>query len=165
MARNPVKKYVQDIIEKHNPGEMIIDVGAGEEPNYYAPLFPGKTFHRLDIVQNKANTIDHVLDLFGIPEELHGQYSTVLSLETLEHIAFPTLAVKSMVNLLAPGGLIILSSVTCWGVHNHPKDYWRFLPDGFELILQASPVKILEIKLEKENASLPGGIFAVAQKI
>ncbi|MCK4248154.1 MAG: methyltransferase domain-containing protein [Candidatus Omnitrophica bacterium] len=165
MPRPPVQKYVHDTIKKYDPGNIILDAGAGPEPNYYAPLFPGKTFHRLDVEQNETNTIDYIADLYALPADLYGQYTTVLSLETLEHLPFPALAIRNMTNLLKPGGLFILSSITSWPIHRHPKDYWRFLPDGFELLLSASPLKILEIKLEKEHAYLPGGIFAAAQKI
>lgn len=165
MPRNQVKEYVHDTIAKLNPGNMIIDIGAGEDPNYYEPLFTGKTFHKLDLVQNKAGTINYVMDLYNIRPALKNKYSMVLCLETLEHLPYPREAVKHCTDLITRNGFIILSSVTAWGVHNHPKDYWRFLPDGFTLLLQDAGLKIIEVKLQTPDASKPTGIFAIGQRV
>lgn len=164
MPTNAVKAYVKEIISKHDPGKMIIDVGAGEEPNYYEELFRGTIFHKLDIVQNKAKTITHVYDLYIPQPNLIGHYTTVLLLEVLEHVPFPITAARGAAKFLKPGGLMILSSPTVWGEHKHPKDYWRFLPDGFELILKETNLQILDIRLQQKDTITPGAIFAAAVK-
>ena len=165
MPTNAVKAYVESTIAAHDPGPMIIDLGAGEEPNYYQELFRPAAFHKFDLVQNKAGTITHLGDLYKPPRELIMQYSTVLMLEVLEHVPDPALAIFRASQLLTPFGLLIISSVTAWGEHKHPKDYWRFLPDGFRHLLDRSDLKILDVSTQHKDLAYPGAIFATARKI
>jgi hypothetical protein len=46
-------------------------------------------------------------------------------------------------------------------IHRHPRDYWRFTPDGIELLL--SRFKIIDCTVEG-SLEWPIGIWAVAQK-
>ena len=48
-----------------------------------------------------------------------------------------------MFRVLRPGGLVVISSVMDFPVHEFPADYWRFAPQGFELLLESfSPRRV-----------------------
>ena len=38
--------------------------------------------------------------------------------------------------ILKPGGMVIMSSVMKFPIHDYPSDYWRFTPKAFELLLR-----------------------------
>jgi len=78
--------------------------------------------------------VDVLLDLhrIGLPPSSIG---TALCLDTLEHVEFPHLAVVEMHRVLKTQGVLIVSSVMDFPIHEHPHDYWRFSPQGFRSLL------------------------------
>lgn len=108
----------------------VIDLGAGGNAEWYKGLFRDAKYVTLDIEQNKSNSIDIIADIQDMPSVESNSYGVVLLLDTLEHLCFPHLAFKESARILSPGGLFICTTVAVWEQHNHPVDYWRFLPDG-----------------------------------
>jgi SAM-dependent methyltransferase len=90
-----------------------------------------------------------------------GSIGLVLNLESLEHVPYPQKAIDEILRVLRPNGLVILTTVMHFKIHRAPKDYWRFTPDGIELLL--SRFKILDCTLEGDFKR-PKGIWVTAQK-
>jgi SAM-dependent methyltransferase len=86
---------------------------------------------------------------------------TVLCFETLEHVSDPIRAVKEMYRVLKPGGLLAMSSVMFFPIHEHPWDFWRFTPEGFERLLEPFESKLV---LAHGYDLLPEGVYGVAIK-
>ena len=82
-----------------------------------------------------GNGVDLVLNLHEIdlPDSVAG---TVLILDTLEHVEFCRTAMSEVYRILRPGGMVVVSSVMKFKIHDHPHDYWRFTPDGFKSLLR-----------------------------
>jgi SAM-dependent methyltransferase len=93
-----------------------------------------------------------------IPNETFG---LVLNLEALEHVAYPQKSIDEIHRILRPEGLLILTTVMHFRIHPSPKDYWRFTPDGIELLLRQ--FKILDCTVE-ESLKKPKGIWVTARK-
>ncbi len=78
------------------------------EPNYYQPLFPGKTYIKQNI-QNFdppcINVVCDICDMKPIPDE---SIRLVLNLESLEHISYPQKAIDEICKVLKPEALWIL---------------------------------------------------------
>jgi SAM-dependent methyltransferase len=85
----------------------------------------------------------------------------VISLETLEHVADPIRAVQEMYRVLRPGGVLAISSLMFFPIHAHPWDYWRFTPEGFELLLQPFESKLV---VAQGWDLMPEGVFGIAVK-
>ena len=64
---------------------------------------------------------------------------TILCLDTLEHVEDPRAAVSELSRVLAPGGLLIMTSVFEFPIHGYPNDYWRFTPEGVRSLLKPFP--------------------------
>jgi SAM-dependent methyltransferase len=158
--REAIVNYVKWAIEQFPYEEPILDTCAGWEPNYYQPLFPGKRYIKQDMQDFDPPCIDMVCDVTDmnpIPDESIG---LVLNCESLEHIQHPQKAIDEIHRVLRPNGLLILTTVMHFKIHRTPKDYWRFAPDGIELLLNR--FKILDCALEG-NLKRPKGIWVTAQ--
>ncbi|WP_195576037.1 class I SAM-dependent methyltransferase [Paenibacillus sp. 1001270B_150601_E10] len=97
------------------------------------PYFPGKTYVGCDMRPGPG--VDLVLDLHNIalPDETAG---FVISMDTLEHVEDPRLAMQEIHRILKPNGIALISSVMNFPIHDYPNDYWRFTPQAFASILK-----------------------------
>jgi SAM-dependent methyltransferase len=86
----------------------------------------------------------------------------VLNMESLEHIAYPQRAINEIYRVLKPDGFLILTTVMHFKVHRAPRDYWRFAPDGLELLLKR--FKIVDCTMEG-GFKRPKGIWITARKV
>ncbi|MGB9750780.1 MAG: methyltransferase type 11 [Roseiflexus castenholzii] len=78
--------------------------------------------------------VDVLLDLhaLGLADASVG---SALILDTLEHVEKPWRAMEEVHRILKPGGIVLISSVMNFPIHNHPSDYWRFTPEAFHSLL------------------------------
>jgi SAM-dependent methyltransferase len=106
--------------------------------------------------------IDVVCDICHMNPIEDNSIGLVLLLESLEHIEQPQRALDEIHRVLKPNGLLILTTVLGMGIHRCPKDYWRFCPDGIEVLMRR--YQILDFTLEGEP-SLPLGIWVTCQKV
>jgi SAM-dependent methyltransferase len=105
------------------------------------PFFAGREFVGCDMRPGLG--VDRVLDLHAIdlPDASVG---SAISLDTLEHVEYPHRAVAELHRVLRPGGLLLISSVMNFHIHDHPHDYWRFTPDAFRSLLKPFSQAIVE---------------------
>ena len=136
--RKSLKDFAAIVAETLPIAEPVYEFGAlqvaGQEGFAdLRPLFPGKTYVGCDMRPGPG--VDRVLDLHGLdlPSDSVG---TVLCFDTLEHVERPRRAVEEMIRVLRPGGVIVITSVMDFHIHDHPHDYWRFTPDAFRSLLQ-----------------------------
>ena len=61
---------------------------------------------------------------------------TVIIMDTLEHVEYPHKAVEEAYRILKPNGVLIISSVMNFPIHDHPHDYWRYTPEAFKSLLK-----------------------------
>jgi SAM-dependent methyltransferase len=104
--------------------------------------------------------VDRIEDIhsLSLPDESVG---TVVCFETLEHVADPIRAVQEMHRVLKPGGVLAISSVMFFPIHEHPWDFWRFTPEGFERLLEPFESRIV---LSHGYRLLPEGVYGVGVK-
>jgi len=115
-----------------------------------------------DYQDYQPSCIDVVCDICDMSSIEENSIGLVLLLEALEHIEQPQKALDEIYRVLKPNGLIILTTVLGMGIHRCPKDYWRFCPDGIELLLRK--FRVLDFTLEGEP-SFPLGIWITGQKV
>ena len=61
---------------------------------------------------------------------------TAILMDTLEHIEYPHLAMQEVYLVLKPDGVVLISSVMNFPIHDYPYDYWRFTPTAFQSLLK-----------------------------
>ena len=159
--REAVIEYVKWAIKQFPFEEPILDTCAGWEPNYYQPLFPGKRYIKQDMQDFDPPCIDILCDISAMKPVSDESIGLVLNLESLEHIPYPQRAIDEIYRVLRPDGLLILTTVMHFKIHRAPKDYWRFTPEGLELLLKR--FKILDCTLEGDWKR-PKGVWITARK-
>jgi SAM-dependent methyltransferase len=159
--REAIVNYVKWATERFSFGEPILDTCAGWEPNFYQPLFPGKRYIKQDMRDFDPPCIDMICDITDMKPISDESIGLVLNLESLEHLPYPQKGIEEIYRVLRPNGLLILTTVMHFKIHRAPKDYWRFTPDGIELLLNR--FKILDCTLEG-GLKRPKGIWVTAQK-
>lgn len=76
-------------------------------------------------------------DLCRPPEQLPGPFDLVICEQVLEHVPDPLTAVQTLRRLCRPGGHVYVSTPFLVRLHDWPGDYWRFTPDGMEILLRS----------------------------
>lgn len=160
--REAVVNYVKWVIEHYALEGPILDTCAGWEPNFYEPLFPGYEYIKQDMQNYDPPCIDLICDVCDMKSISDARFGVVLNMESLEHIAYPQMSIDEMYRVLKPRGFLILTTVMHFKIHRAPKDYWRFTPDGLELLLKR--FKIVDCTLEG-GGKRPKGIWVLAQKV
>jgi len=136
--RELIKQFTEIIAEFLPIAEPIYEFGSlrvtgQEELANLRPLFPGKKYIGCDMREGKG--VDKVLNLHDIdlPSETVG---TVLAFDTLEHVEYPRRAIEEIHRILKLKGMIVISSVMNFYIHDTPYDYWRFTPEAFKSLLR-----------------------------
>ena len=164
MATKESKNFVRDSICLKNWSGPVIDLGAGIQAGQYSCFFPREKYIQLDCDKVACPTADIVADCLDMPEVKSNHYGVVLMLETLEHLANPFKAYKEATRILRVGGLFICTTVACWPIHRHPKDYWRFLPDGLDHLCKENELKSYHVLMDSPQATTPGHCCIAAIK-
>lgn len=137
--REPIKQFIKLVIDTLPVPEPIFEFGSLQVPGQEGfadlrPLFPDKEYVGCDIREGPG--VDRILDLHNI-DLPDGSVGTGLILDTLEHVEFPRRALKEIYRILRPGGLVVVSSVMYFPIHDYPNDFWRFTPEGLKSLLAA----------------------------
>ena len=84
--------------------------------------------------QGVDRVVDLTADFARIRRKLPETFNTVFCLSVLEHCPDPFLMARHIEALLNPGGHLYVSVPFAWRIHEYPKDYWRFTPDGIRTL-------------------------------
>ena len=136
--RKSLWKYINIVMDTLPTTEPIYEFGSYQvegiaQDTDLRPLFTDKEFVGCDMRAGPG--VDKVLNLHHIdlPDNTAG---TVFLMDTLEHVEYPHQAVSEIYRILKPGGLLVMSSVLDYFIHETPNDYWRYTPDAFRSLLK-----------------------------
>jgi SAM-dependent methyltransferase len=108
--------------------------------------------------------VDLVCPAEKLPEVLgEGSADVLLATEMLEHVEDWRGAVAGIARVLAPGGLLLLTTRSPgFPYHPHPADHWRFTLDVMDGIAEACGLEVLELDPDPDW-NCPG-VFLLARK-
>lgn len=161
--RGEIKQFVKLCAETLPISEPIYEFGALQVPAQVGfadlrPFFPGRKYIGVDI--RKGPGVDAILDLHDIRLDSES-VGTILILDTLEHVEFVRKAINECHRVLKPNGLLIISSVMNFPIHDHPHDYWRFTPEAFESLLRPFSSSVVDFAGDE---SFPHTVVGIACK-
>lgn len=144
--RRSIYKLIKCLSSEIPFDEPIFEFGSLQVPGQenrsdLRPFFPGKEYVGCDFRPGRG--VDRILDLHKIdlPDNSVG---AIIMLDVLEHVKFLSPAMDELYRILKPGGVVIITSVMFFPVHDHPSDYWRFTPAGFAALLGAFPTSTID---------------------
>lgn len=144
--RESIKQFAKICAKSLPVSDPIYEFGSLQVPGQeefadLRPFFLGKKFVGADMQEGPG--VDVVLDLhqINLPSESVG---TVLIFDTLEHVEYLRKAIEEAHRILKPNGIIIISSVMNFPIHDFPYDYWRFTPEAFKSLLKPFNSSIID---------------------
>jgi SAM-dependent methyltransferase len=106
--------------------------------------------------------VDEVCSAEQLPVYWSGA-DVVISMEMLEHAPDWQSAMLGMIEILAPGGVLVLTTRSAgFPRHEHPEDHWRFPVESMRTILDAAGLTVERCEPDPDPAS--PGVFAKARK-
>jgi SAM-dependent methyltransferase len=125
----------------------LLDVGCGVKP--YAPIIaPHDDIYTGLEHPDTAHGREHV-DVWGSADDLPFQddsFDTVVSFHVLEHTEEPAAVLGEMARVLRPGGRVLLSVPFVWGIHEAPRDFYRFTPFGLRHLLSQAGFTDIDVQ-------------------
>jgi SAM-dependent methyltransferase len=163
IMRQSVKDYLVKIISRFPLLEPIYEIGSyrvegQEEFADLRPFFPGKVYVGCDMRPGLG--VDRIEDVQCLKSRSNS-VGTILIFDTLEHVENVHRAMEEIYRILKPGGMVIMSSVMNFPIHDYPSDYWRFTPEAFELLLKRFEVHEVEFD---GGPAFPEGIYGFGIK-
>lgn len=136
--RQSIKNFVQIVADSLPISEPVYEFGSLQVPGQeefadLRPYFSNKEYVGCDMRAGLG--VDRILNLLDI-DLPSASVGTVLCMDTLEHVEYPHIALKEIHRILTDNGIVVISSVMNWHIHNHPFDYWRFTPEAFRSLLK-----------------------------
>ncbi|MBX9878568.1 MAG: class I SAM-dependent methyltransferase [Candidatus Obscuribacterales bacterium] len=158
-----VSEFVESCALSLPISEPIYEFGAfivegQEDIGDLRKFFPGKAFIGADMREGPG--VDIVLDLHDI-KLAPSSAGTVICMDTLEHVEYPWKAIDEIHRILNSNGVLIVSSVMNFPIHDYPSDYWRFTPEAFKSLLKPFASSYVEFA---GADTFPHSIVAVAFK-
>jgi SAM-dependent methyltransferase len=137
-VRPSINKLVGIFAEGIPSAEPIYEFGAFQVAGQEAiadlrPYFPGKRYVGTDMREGRG--VDRVLDLHDLDIET-GTVGTAIMIDTLEHVEYPHRALEEVHRVLDDRGIVLMTSVMRFRIHEYPDDYWRFTPEAFRSLLK-----------------------------
>lgn len=137
--RTTLLKLLESLTEAVAFPEPIYEFGAYRVPGQeHLPqvrdYFAGKQFVGCDLRPGPG--VDSLQDLHNI-DLPPASVGTVLLFDTIEHVREPWQAMAELRKCLAPGGILLMTSVWYFPVHAYPDDYFRFTASGFQSLLRS----------------------------
>lgn len=140
----------------------ILDIGCGNKP--YLPFFADSagSYWGVDAVDGP------LVDSVAVAEELpfdDAEFDVILCTQVLEHVDDPVRVLSEIYRVLAPGGVVFLSTHGVFLYHPDPptsdRDYWRWTHSGLLRIMrQSGEYEDLTIKPQGNVVACLGYIVA-----
>ena len=161
--RPAVLQFARDVAEQFPIAEPLVEIGARaaegqEDIADLRKIFQASQHIGCDIQEGPG--VDRIEDVHALSFE-DDSVGTIICLETLEHVRDPLRAVLEMHRVLRPGGVLAISSLMFFPIHAHPWDFWRFTPEGFELLLEPFESRLV---VAQGWELMPEGVFGVGVK-
>lgn len=125
--------YVEKFLREHADSitGRCLEFG---EPRYKS-YFPKATKYEItDVVPRPG--VDYICDIHepqGLPKNY---FDAVICTQVFEHLAYPEKAAKSLFEVMAPGGVLLLTAPFINPVHYVPTDFRRFTPECLDMIIK-----------------------------
>ena len=145
--------YIASQVYKYGlAGLDTLELGALDINGSVRPLFAGRY---VGIDPEDGPGVDQVMSAHEAGIKFGpASFDVVVCCEMLEHDPAPWLSMAAVRRVLRPGGhLLVTARGNRFPLHEHPHDYWRFMPSSFELLLDLAGCDVIDVS---EDPQVPG---------
>lgn len=145
-------------------GGRCLDVGCGGQPFRARLEGLGFAYSSLDVVQNASGTVEFLGALDEpLPEALRRRaaFQFILCTEVLEHVARWPEAFANLVDLLAPGGRLLVTCPHIWIPHEEPYDFHRPTTHALEFHARRAGLRLLDLDRLGDGYDVLGTVLAL----
>lgn len=124
----------------------VLDLGCGDRR--YEKVFGrvAESWLGLDWPTNPHQSgPDVVADALRLPLA-SASFDTVLCTQVLEHVAEPATLLREARRVLRPGGTLLLTAPQYNGLHEEPRDFFRYTRYGLEHLIGSAGLQVQEVK-------------------
>lgn len=162
--RPSINKLVGLFAATVSVGEPVYEFGSFQVPGQEAiadlrPFFGDRRYVGSDMREGRG--VDVVLDLHDLALRERSVGAAIM-IDTLEHVEYPHRALEEVHRVLDEGGIVFMTSVMRFPIHEHPYDYWRFTPEAFLSVLGPFAFRWADFAGEPE---LPHTVVGVGAKV
>jgi SAM-dependent methyltransferase len=159
---SPVGRYY---VEKFLRENALSIVGRCLEfgEDRYKSYFPKATEYEVtDVVERPG--VKYVCDIHepkGMPKD---HFNAIICTQVFEHLAYPERAAKSLYELMAPGGILLLTAPFINPVHYVPTDFRRFTPECLEMIIKEAGFDVEIVSFGGNSLVGTGSLLGMVQE-
>ena len=129
-----------------------------EEMGNLRTLFPHREYVGCDMREGPG--VDRIEDVSELTLD-DESVPTIICVETLEHVFEVRRAVDEILRVLAPGGMVVITTPFNFHLHSYPGDFWRLTPSCVQGLL--SPLAATVVGSQGVE-SFPHAVFAIGCK-
>ena len=149
--RKQVYEIVKIVAESLPKKIKVLEIGSliveGQEHLSVRKYFPEAEYVGVDMQQgNGVDVVEDFIDFAnkcdnenfdgtGYCYDHEEEFDLILCLDMLEHAKEPFEVIESAKQCLKPNGVLLVTSVFNFKIHEYPNDYWRFTPECFKMLL------------------------------
>jgi SAM-dependent methyltransferase len=137
---SPVGRYYVEKFLRENADHIAGRCLEFGEPRYRS-YFPKATKYEITDVVSRPG-VHYVCDIHepqGLPRN---HFDAVICTQVFEHLAHPEKAAKSLFEVMAPGGVLLLTAPFINPVHYVPTDFRRFTPECLEMMIKEAGFRV-----------------------
>lgn len=135
LLRSNVTRFL-DLWSHNLDGQALAILDIAPQDHAGAQAFFKGRLTTLDI--DPSSGADVIADICGPIPQLHGaRFDVIVCTEVLEHVLQPFAAVNQLFDLLAPGGVLLVTTPFNFRIHGPLPDCWRFTEHGLRALLRS----------------------------
>jgi SAM-dependent methyltransferase len=141
-----------DYLDQHFPTlcdvKTVLEVGSLNVNGNGKSFMASRGIDYLGIDIRTGPDVDVLCDITAPREEIAHRlpltsFDLVLCMNVLEHLFEPVRALDNMLEVLRPGGYLVVVTPAVWDLHDWPHDFFRLNPDFFRHWSSRNGAKIL----------------------
>lgn len=149
MHRNSQLIFTEHILPLFQDNQFVLEVGPGRHAWYGETVLrqcPNSKWHVTDPRDIKAShpharaAVMPDEDTIPCGSEM---FDVVFSAQVMEHVSRPWRWVPELARTLKKDGLLIIVAPVTYAEHRAPRDCWRVLPQGGEVLLKDAGCEVL----------------------